>query len=263
MNIKGGIALIKKSFFSYTASRGFFWTLALGWMMMPLIYMFVWIVATGDGSIGSFTKGDFTSYYIVLMIINQLTYPVSHWTVGDNIFNGQFSGWLLRPLSPIYEAIASDIAVKVVCLPFVCVFAIILIMIFKIVITLTLSQILLFLLCLLLAQILRFMLAYSLSLLALMKTKIDSLLSINDAMILLFAGQLVPTVLLPEIIRKASFVLPYRYMLGFPIEILLGKLDNKQILFGIGLQCVWILIVLTLYSFIWRKGIKHYSAVGG
>lgn len=263
MNLRGGIALIKKSIFSFTAARGFFWTLALSWMMMPLIYMFVWGAIAGDASVGDFTKIDFNNYYMVLIVVNQLTYPVSHWTVGDNIFSGQFSSWLLRPLPPIYEAIASDVAVKVICLPFVCAFVLVLITIFGFSIPINLEGFLIFVFTIILAQMLRFMLAYALSLTALMKVKIDALLNINDAMVLIFAGQLIPTILLPDFIKKISFVLPYRYMLGFPIELLLGKLDNQGILFGIGVQLVWLVIVIGLYSVIWRKGIKHYTSIGG
>ncbi|MEM1486163.1 ABC-2 family transporter protein [Oscillospiraceae bacterium PP1C4] len=263
MNLKGGIALIKKSFFSYTVTRGFFWTLALGWMMMPIIYMLVWVVAAGNGSVFGFTKNDFVVYYTVLIFVNQLTYPVSHWTVGDSIFNGTFSNWLLRPLPPIYEAIASDIAVKVICVPFTAVFTLGMVIIFGIQISLTAINSLLFIVCLLLAQILRFMLAYTLSLLALFTNKIHSFLSINDILIFLFAGQVIPTMLLPGIIRNISFVLPYRYMLGFPIEILLGKLSDTQVAFGMSIQLIWILIVLMLNLIIWKKGIRHYSSIGG
>lgn len=263
MNLRGGIALIKKSFFSYTATRGFFWTLALGWMMMPIIYMLVWVVAAGNSAISGFTRNDFVAYYTVLILVNQLTYPVSHWTVGDSIFNGTFSNWLLRPLPPIYEAIASDIAVKVICVPFTAIFTLGIVFIFGFSISLTTMNILLFIVCLLFAQILRFMLAYTLSLLALFTNKINSFLSINDTLIFLFAGQVVPTTLLPDIIRNTSFVLPYRYMLGFPIEILLGKLSYTQMVFGMSIQFSWVLIVVLLNIVVWKNGIKHYSSIGG
>lgn len=263
MNFQGGTALIKKSIFSFTVNRGFFWTLALSWMMMPIIYMFVWITAAGGETIRCFTRNDFIVYYIILIIVNQMTYPVSHWTVSDNIFSGQFSYWLLRPLPPIYEAIASDIAVKVICLPFVCVFALILGAAFRIRLTLSAASIPAFLLCLLLSLALRFMLSYALSLTALMKAKTDSLLSISDTLFMLLSGQMIPTVLFPEQIKAAGNILPFRYMLGFPIEVLLGKLSTGEIVRGIGMQCLWLAVVLALHEIIYRKGIRNYSSTGG
>ena len=38
-----------------------------------------------------------------------------------------------------------------------------------------------------------------------------------------FAGQVAPTALLPGGLRTAAEWLPFRYMLGFPIEVLLGS----------------------------------------
>jgi len=263
MNFRGGLVLIKKSLFGFVASRAFFWTLSFGWMLAPLIYMFVWIEASGNGSISGYTKNDFITYYVFFIFVNQLTYPTSNWTVGDNIFNGTFSYWLLRPIQPIYEAIASDIATKVVCIPFVAVFILTVSIIVKVKITLIFTNVLIFILCLILAQILRFMFAYSNALLALMTNKIGALLSINETLVFLLAGQIIPTDLLPDTIRQIGNFLPYKYMLGFPIEVLLGKLSQSQLIMGIGIQVAWIAGVIVLHNFIWNKGIKHYTSVGG
>lgn len=263
MNLRGGAALMRKSILSFTAMRGFFWTLALGWMMMPLIYMLVWIVAAGDSAIGGFRTEDFIRYYVVLIIVNQLTYPVSHWVVGDQIFSGQFSLWLLRPLPPVYEAVAGDLAVKAVCLPFVAIFAVVLMGIFDFTAAFAWNSLPFVLLSVLASQLLRFMLAYCLSLLALLVHKISSLLQISDTLLMLFGGQLVPTVLLPGAMQQLAFFLPFRYMLGFPIEILLGKTSGQQMLYGFGMQLFWLAAVLLLHRVIWKKGIQTYSSVGG
>ncbi|MDD5934586.1 MAG: ABC-2 family transporter protein [Clostridiales bacterium] len=262
MNLKGGFALMKKSLFGFTTSRGFFWTLAFGWMMMPLVYMLVWIAAAGSSGIGAFSKNDFINYYIILIVVNQLTYPVSNWTVGDSIFSGDFSNWLLRPLPPVYEAIASDLAVKVICVPFAFVFSVLLTLIFGLTISCTPQQILCFLLALLLAQILRFTVGYALALLALKKAQTNAILNVNNTLVLLFSGQLIPTVLLPDFIERINFFLPFRYMLGFPIEVLLGKVGGSALLTGFIVQAVWIVLSLLLRKIIWKTGMKYYSAVG-
>ncbi len=263
MNLRGGIALIRKTFLSYTASRGFFWTLAFGWLMMPLINMFVWVIAAGEGPVMGFTGNDFVVYYMVLILVNQLTYPVSHWTVGDNIFNGTFSYWLLRPLPPIYEAIAADIAAKVVCMPFTIVFILGIVIVLGVSFSAEAVNIVLFVICLLLAQLLRFMVAYSISLVALFTSKVNSLLGINDTLLFLFSGQVIPTMLMPGIVGTISGILPYRYMLGFPVEVLLGKLSMGQTIGGIVFQLIWLFIIIGLNRVIWKRGIKHYSSVGG
>jgi ABC-type uncharacterized transport system permease subunit len=76
----------------------------------PLVYLFVWSTAAGEQTLGGMSRGEFVAYYLILMLVNQLTYSQANWTVGDVIRDGSFNSWLLRPLSPLYHPLASDIA---------------------------------------------------------------------------------------------------------------------------------------------------------
>ena len=42
MNLRGAWALIKRTWLSWLQERSFFFLLAFGWMISPLIYLFVW-----------------------------------------------------------------------------------------------------------------------------------------------------------------------------------------------------------------------------
>ncbi len=50
MNHRGGWALIKRSWASWLQYRSFFFVLAFGWMIPPLIYLFVWSTASRAGA---------------------------------------------------------------------------------------------------------------------------------------------------------------------------------------------------------------------
>lgn len=263
MNIRGGLELIRRSLFGWMAGRGFFWSLALGWMMPSLVYLFVWLRVALQQPVNGFSRDDFIAYYLCLILVNQFTYPVSNWTVGDVIRSGKFSSWLLRPLPPIYEAIASDAAMKMVSMPFTIGVVVVIGLILRPAFTFSLASLTTFILALLLAQILRFLLAYLLALLALWAARADALLLLNDTLVFLLAGQIAPTALLPEALQSAATVLPYRYLLGFPIELLLGKLSGPEVWQGFAWQLGWLAAVIALYRLIWRRGLRHYTAVGG
>lgn len=261
--MRGGIALIRKSLFSYMASRGFFWTLAVSWMMGPLVFMFVWIAASGSGNVGGFTRSDFVFYYLNLILVNQLSYPSSHWIIGENIQIGTMSAWLMRPLPVIYEAIASDVALKMVCMPVAIVFVVILAVFLGFGNGLISVNVFVFIAALLMACVLRFLAAYVISLLAFWTEKIDSLLAVNDTLVFLLAGQVAPTMLLPGILGTASALLPFRYMLGFPVEILTGMLSAGEIVRGFIIQAAWLAIIVVLQKVVYNRGIKRYTAIGG
>ena len=119
MNTRGGWALIKRTWAMWIQQRSFFFLLAFGWMIPPLVYLFVWSTAAGETTAGGLSRGEFGAYYLVLVLVNQLTYSQTNWTVGDVIRYGGMNMLLLRPLSPVFDALSTEVAGKVVYMIFV------------------------------------------------------------------------------------------------------------------------------------------------
>ena len=99
MNHRGGWALIKRSWASWLQYRSFFFVIAFGWMIPPLIYLFVWSTAAEPAPIAGLTPPQFVAYYLVLILVNQLTLAQTNWTVGDVIRMGSLNSWLLKPMA--------------------------------------------------------------------------------------------------------------------------------------------------------------------
>ena len=263
INLRGGWALIKGTWMVWLQQRSFFFLLAFGWMIPPLIMLFVWYTAAGTRAIDGLTQNDFVAYYLLFILVNQLTYSQTNWTVGDAIRNGDMNTQLLRPLSPLFFAVASEVAGKVVYMTFVILVAAVLALIFHPALHPSLYQVLAFLLALVFAWLLRFFWGYWLALLAFWATQANALLGIQDALIFLLAGQVAPVSLLPGPLGVLAQILPFRYMISFPIEILLGSLNLSGILIGFAYQIGWLLVTLLIFTVIWRNGVRHYTAVGG
>ena len=263
MNARGGWALIKSTWSSWLQHRGFFFVLAFGWMIPPLIYLLVWSTAAGEQTMGGLNRGEFVAYYLVLILVNQLTYSVTNWTVGDIIREGMMNTLLLRPLSPLFDTFASEMAGKVVFMAFAAPAVAILALILRPELHVSLRDGLAFLPALAMAWALRFFWGYWVALLAFWATRADALLAVQDSLVFLLAGQVAPMALLPELMKKAATVLPFRYMVGFPVEVLTGQLDKVELWTGFALQAGWMGVTLALFVTIWRTGVKRYSAVGG
>ena len=263
MNARGGWALIKGTWLSWIQHRSFFFVLAFGWMIPPLIYLLVWSTAAGDQSIGGLTRGGFVAYYLVLILVNQLTYSQTNWTVGDLIRYGEMNRLLMRPLSPLFDALSTEVAGKVVYLIFDVPIVLVLALILKPEMELTLLNALAFIPALLLAWLLRFFWGYWLALLAFWAARADALLAVQDSLIFLLAGQVAPIALLPDVLQIAAKVLPFRYMVSFPVEVFVGQLSPIELGTGVAIQLAWLLIAVGLSAVMWRAGVRRYSAVGG
>jgi ABC-2 type transport system permease protein len=179
------------------------------------------------------------------------------------IREGRMNQLLLRPLHPIFDAFAQEIAGKVVYLALDVPVVMILALILKPDLNPHPEQIPAFILALLMAWLLRFFWGYALALLAFWATRASALLPIQDTLIFLLAGQVAPVMLLPGPVNTLAVLQPFRYMVGFPVEILTGQLDASGITLGLAIQAGWLAAALVLSGVTWIQGVKRYSAVGG
>jgi ABC-2 type transport system permease protein len=93
-------------------------------------------------------------------------------------------------------------------------------------------------------------------------TRVTAINQIHYMAVLFFSGQIAPLTVLPRSLRIVATVLPFRWTIGFPVELALGRLTPVQVLTGFGAQAAWLLAAVLLLKFAWRVSVKRYSAVG-
>jgi ABC-2 type transport system permease protein len=262
-NLTGLGALTRLNWASWMAQRSFFFLLAFGWLITPLIYLFVWATAAGGRSVGGYTRDGFIVYYLALMLVNQFTFTTANWTVGDAIHEGYMNDVLLRPITPFMDALGADLAGKGVFLAFDVPVVLGLALILRPEVSFTPGAIVAFIPALIFAALLRFLAGYALALLAFWSTRADALLALQDALIFVLAGQVAPLALLPDALQTVARVLPFRFMLSFPLEVLTGEAAGADLLAGFALQLAWLIVAGIVAWTIWRAGVRRYSALGG
>lgn len=77
-----------------------------------------------------------------------------------------------------------------------------------------------------------------------------------------FAGGLFPLDILPKPIFSFLQILPFSYFLYFPLKIYLGQISSLEIYQGFFISIFWIFLLYFILKFVWRKGLKVYSAAG-
>ena len=236
----------------------------LGLILHPVIYLVVWLTVarTQGGQVGGFTGADFAAYYIVLMVVNHLTFTWNMFEFEFRVRTGEFSPVLLQPLHPIHRDIGSNLSYKVLTMVVVVPTAIFLVLVFDPVLAPPRWAIVAFVPSLLLAFGVRFLVEWCLALAAFWTTRVTALNQLYFAALLFLGGRMAPLELMPGWVRVLSDVSPFRWMLAFPVELLLGRLSPDQALRGLLVQAAWTGAGLGLLALVWGRGVKRYSAVG-
>ena len=76
------------------------------------------------------------------------------------------------------------------------------------------------------------------------------------------AGAYFPIDFLPRGVQLVLSVLPFPYLIFYPLSIYLGKATNQEILMCFLMQAIWIGFFVYLNRVLWRKGLKVYGAEG-
>jgi ABC-2 type transport system permease protein len=76
------------------------------------------------------------------------------------------------------------------------------------------------------------------------------------------AGAFFPLDVLPQMAQNILKIFPSPYLVFFPLQIFLGKLNSTQIINGFLTQAFWIVVLSLSARVVWKKGIQIYSAEG-
>jgi len=254
----------KTTFASMVAYRASLLIWMIAHVLEPLVYLVVWsrVAESGGGSAGDYSGAQFAAYFIVLMLVDHVSFTWIMYEYEYRVREGMLSPALLRPVHPIHADIADNVSSKVVTTPFMLLVAAGMALLFHPAAAPQPWAFAVAIPALVLAFFLRFMLEWSLALAAFWTTRIGAINQTYFVMMLFLSGQIAPLTLFPYPLQVVAAVLPFRWMISFPVELLLGRLTPVEALTGLGVQVLWVGLAYMLMRLTWRAGIRIYSAVG-
>ena len=87
--------------------------------------------------------------------------------------------------------------------------------------------------------------------------------SISTNVMMLLSGYVIPIPLLPNIVQKLTFYLPFRLLSDSSYRIYSGNINIPDAIFDIKLQLIWIVIIIVIGYLIMNKALKKVSVQGG
>jgi len=238
--------------------------LALG-LAQPLVMLSIWWSVAGGGGVAGYDQSDFARYFFALMLVDQLTLAWDVWYVDRWIREGELNFRLVRPINPIHEAIADNVAYKAGSASLLIVVWIV-VAAFWPAVRLPVDPLRWAgaLVAVVLAGGIRFLVSYVHGLLAFWTTRASGLFELHYGISLFLAGRIAPLAILPPLAATVASVLWFRSMLAFPVEVLTGAVATFHgYAQGVGTQLAWLLIWLGAYRLAWSRGTRRYEGVGG
>lgn len=229
----------------------------------PFTVLLVWLTIA-QSSIGIDRQiQSVINYYSLLPLVSILTGSWHGIFLAQEIRLGKFSRYLIRPIFPFSNAVANNLAEKVVKFFFIFPFILISHLIFRIHLDLSLITLILFTFTLISSAVTSFLIDTIIGLLAFWMDEVTSLENLADIADYTFGGKLAPIFLFPPLLQQVAWLLPFRYTMSFPLELITGTLSAHQIYFGLLVQLFWIVLFALTSNILWHLGIKKYAAVGG
>ncbi len=237
----------------------------LYWLVSPVVYLAVWTtIARSQGSVGGLTPNDFITYYMTLLIVDQLTSEITIHAFGYKIQDGTLSGELIRPTHPILtNSLVYNLAFKVLTLVALIPVWLVLWLLFQPNFSsVTWQGILLALPAVILGFAISFLIGAALTCIAFWTTRVWSLYEFYSGLVILFSGQFVPLQLMPQIVQDIARYLPFQLFKYYPIQLILGRLSTAEIIQGYLMGIFWLVVSFVFFLWVWRNGVKKFSAVG-
>ena len=239
------------------------------WMLWgvtePAIALGIWWAIAGAGPVAGYARGDFARYFFALMLVNQMTIAWDSWYLDRWIREGELNFRLARPLNPVHEAIADNVAYKAR-------IGVVILAVWLLAAAVWPAARMPFqptrwaltVLAVVCAAMMRFFISFATGLLAFWTTRATAIMELHAGVSLFLAGRIAPLALLPPAVAGVAGVLWFRYILAFPVDLLTGAvLDGDALRRGFAAQLVWLAVWFAAYRVAWNRGLRRYGAVGG
>ncbi|MFT3706894.1 MAG: ABC-2 family transporter protein [Archangium sp.] len=236
---------------------------------MPLIMLMLWTtvttVAPVEGRGGHvWSADDFSAYFLSVFIVRQLISAWASWEINFEVRRGNLAMRLLRPMHPVIGYAVGNLAY----LPL------------RTIVTLPVVAILiatqggklptdwriwaLWCVAMFGSWLINFFVNVAVGALSFYLESSLKLMEVWLALFFVSAGYLFPLeVVKVQWVRTLIDVLPFRYIISLPAELMTGRLSIDEAWRAIGIQYAWGVGAFVVSLIIWSRGVKRFQSFGG
>lgn len=252
-------------------------------MALPLILMGLWTQAATHGEGFALTATQFARYFIAVFVIRQFTVVWVIHEFGWLVNSGRLSPQLLVPLDPGWRFVAAHYGERVARLPMAAGLVGLALLLFPQAVWGAAADaaaaatagdsgvwwpgwraILLSWLFMEVAWVARFLLQYTLATAAFWVERVESVDFLIYLPYLFLSGMMAPLDEFPAAVREVALWTPFPYMVWLPAMLVVepDRFTTGELLRALLVMAGWIAVFYAVNRWAWRRGIRHYSAMG-
>jgi ABC-2 type transport system permease protein len=221
---------------------------------------------SGTDQLAGFSRHEMIAYLLLVHISRMFSsMPGLAPGIARDIRDGNLKKYLLQPIDMIAYLVSYRLAHKI-----------------AYIVTSALPYALLFFLCrsyfdrwadgltfaayvasLLLGFLIGFFFEASLGMIGFWFLEVTSVLYVVNTINFFVSGHMFPLDLLPAGWATLLKLLPFQYMAYFPAAVFLGKIQGTDLAVGLAAELGWAVLFIVLSRWLYRRGLRHYSAYGG
>lgn len=221
--------------------------------------------SSGKEIINGYTYHHMILYSVIVGMVSKLITTEFENEIANDIKNGAFSKFLTQPMRYALYRFFHFMGGKMVQTTVIMLFITVFLVIYSYYgdMEISLLRILAFLLSCILAMVINFLLFYSVSTLAFVVTEVWGIFIAFQQGVLLLGGGIFPLDFFGDTVYKILHVLPFEYVLFFPVNVINGYLNIYEIVSGLWMQLFWMALLAVVSKASWKWGTKRYIAAGG
>jgi ABC-2 type transport system permease protein len=234
--------------------------------LMATISLWRAIYSDKQTGVAGYSLAQMISYYLIVTIVDSLTaVNEDDWQIATDIKDGNISQFLLKPIDYLSYRLCLFGAGRLIytAVAFLPVTLFILYQRNFFVLPEHWSTVGWFFLSMAMTGLLQFFSSYAMALLAFWVLEVSTFIFILFAFEYIAGGHLFPLDILPPTIERVLHFTPFPYQLFFPVSIYVGKTTGSDLYRGLLIQFGWVVASYFIARWVWKRGIRKYSAVGG
>lgn len=230
-----------------------------------LITYFLWqTIYTGRSNVFGYDQAQMLTYIIMITFLNGVVLSTQTFRIADEINTGTLSNFLIRPLNYFGYVASRDIADKTLNTFFSILEIFLLIFLLKppLFLQTSIFWLVLFLATSFLSAVLFFEIGSLLSLIGFWSRETWAPRFLFFILVTFLAGTYFPLDIFPKTIYNFLELLPFTYLIFFPLKVYLGNMEIFYLWRGLSIMLLWIVLIFVILNFVWRKGLKMYRSEG-